>query len=147
MIEAWRTGRFATYPRLPGWTGLPWSLLLVPGWRALIGRPLPEIVARQWAITTDALLDDLAGLAPERVRAISYAALMADPQTVMRALAASLDLGWDTILDDALPHSPTVVTSPRADKWRDQADAIEAVLSITAAADARARGLLARLTA
>lgn len=48
MIEAWQSCRFGTYPNLPGWTGLPWSLLLVPGWRDLVGRPLEEIVARQW---------------------------------------------------------------------------------------------------
>ena len=42
MMEAWQSGRFRTYPNLPGWTGLPWSLLLVPGWRDLLGRPLHE---------------------------------------------------------------------------------------------------------
>jgi hypothetical protein len=47
MIEAWTSGRFQTYPQLPGWTGPAWSLLLVPGWRAFIGRPLHEIVAAQ----------------------------------------------------------------------------------------------------
>ncbi len=143
MIEAWRTGRFSTYPRLPGWSGLPWSLLLVPGWRDLIGRPLPEIVARQWAITTDILLGDVAALSPERVRAVSYATLVAEPQATMRALAASLDLGWDKALDAALPHSPTIVTPPRPDKWRDQTQAIEGVLPIVARADHAARVFLA----
>src|SRR5690606_26806424 len=38
MIEAWQSGRFRTYADLPGWNGLPWSLLLVPGWRALSGQ-------------------------------------------------------------------------------------------------------------
>jgi hypothetical protein len=33
MLDAWRSGRFITYSNLPGWTGSPWSLLLVPGWR------------------------------------------------------------------------------------------------------------------
>jgi hypothetical protein len=31
MIEAWQSGRFRTYPHLPGWTGPSWSLLLVRG--------------------------------------------------------------------------------------------------------------------
>ena len=28
MMEAWRSGRWVTYPQLPGWQGPPWSLLL-----------------------------------------------------------------------------------------------------------------------
>ncbi len=142
MIEAWRTGRFATYPRLPGWSGLPWSLLLVPGWRDRIGRALPEIVAYQWAETTAILLDDLAALPSERVHALSYAALLADPQNTMQALTRSLGLGWDKMLDAALPNSPTIVTPPRADKWRDHEDAISGVLPILAEADDAARALL-----
>lgn len=30
MIDAWNSGRFRTYPNLPGWTGPAWSLLLTP---------------------------------------------------------------------------------------------------------------------
>ena len=49
MIEAWLSGRFRTYPRLPGWNGPEWSLALTPGWRDLNGKPLHEIVATpQW---------------------------------------------------------------------------------------------------
>ena len=46
MMEAWLSGAFQTYPELPGWEGPPWSLLLVPGWRELIGTPLPELSSR-----------------------------------------------------------------------------------------------------
>ncbi len=35
IIEGWESGRFVMYPDLPGWRGLPWSFLLVPGWREL----------------------------------------------------------------------------------------------------------------
>src|SRR5688500_10412186 len=45
LLGAWRSGKFVTHSKLPGWPGPPWSLLLVPGWRDLAGRPLPEIVA------------------------------------------------------------------------------------------------------
>ena len=44
MLDAWRSGRFVTYPKLPHWDGPPWSLLLTPGWRGLNGRSLAEIV-------------------------------------------------------------------------------------------------------
>lgn len=59
MIEAWLSGRFRTYPRLPGWTGRPWSLLLVPGWQQLVGQPLERVIAQQWATTTELLVGDL----------------------------------------------------------------------------------------
>src|SRR5439155_16608328 len=55
MLDAWRSGRFATYADLPGWSEPPWSLLLVPGWRELVGRPPAEIVTTQWATATEVL--------------------------------------------------------------------------------------------
>ena len=81
MIEAWTTGRFRTYPQLPGWTGPAWSLLLVPGWRELIGRPLHEIVAAQWNAATRLLIDDLEALPVERRTIARYDALVADPDS------------------------------------------------------------------
>lgn len=144
MIEAWLSGRFITYPALPGWPNLPWSLLLVPGWRKLAALSLPEIVAHQWAETTDILLDDLATMPDERVRAISYADFIASPQAVVAELCASLDIAWDRPLAQSLPLSPTVVSIPRTEKWRRNEAAIEKLAPIVADADARARRALAR---
>src|SRR5690606_4992869 len=62
MIDGWRSGQFQTYLALPGWNGPDWSFLLTPGWQALSGRPLEEIVAAQWAATMQVLLDDLEAL-------------------------------------------------------------------------------------
>jgi hypothetical protein len=142
MIEAWRSGAFRTYPELPGWPGPPWSLLLVPGWEALKGRPLPEVAAHQWAATTERLLDDLEALPRERVRAIAYADFVAAPQPVVEPLAASLGLGWDRSLGAGLPLSVTTVSAPRPDKWRALEGAIEAVRPIVEPADSRARAFL-----
>ena len=75
MMEAWRSGAFRTYPGLPGWPEGSWSLLLVPGWQQLKRMQLPEIVAHQWAITTEILLDDLERLGEGRVQAIDYGSL------------------------------------------------------------------------
>jgi hypothetical protein len=144
MLEAWSSGRFRTYPLLPGWTGTPWSLLLVPGWRELIGLPLPEIVARQWAVTTELLLDALDTIPAERVLAVSYAEFVAAPQATMAAVCESLGLGWDRQLGAALPLSPTVVSAPEPDKWRRNQAAIEAVWPIVEAAEVRARQALER---
>jgi hypothetical protein len=143
MIEAWLSGGFRTYPRLPGWTGLPWSLLLVPGWRELNGLPLPEIVARQWAATTAALLDDLERLPQERVRVVSFGAFLVSPQEVVSGLCESLDLEWDRTLGPLLPVAHTAVSTPRADKWRAREAEIEAVWPLVRETDERARDFCA----
>jgi hypothetical protein len=143
MMEAWGSGRFRTYPHLPGWRGVPWSLLLVPGWERLNGRPLPEIVARQWATTTTVMLDDLARLPRERVRVADHSAFVAEPGPKATALARSLDLEWDRDLGGGLPLSAFTVSRPSPDKWRRLEREIEAVIPIVADADARAREFVA----
>jgi len=142
MIEAWSTGRFRTYPRLPGWTGLSWSLLLVPGWRDLIGRPLPEVVAAQWAATTDILVSDLEALPKERVRALDYDRFIGDPQGEIKRLAESLDLEWDQQLGTSLPPSRFTTSRPAKDKWMRLAPVIESMLPIVERADERARSFV-----
>ncbi len=139
MIEAWRSGGFRTYPMLPGWSGLPWSLVLVPGWQQLNGRPLHEIVAHQWATTTNLLLDDLELLPATRVHAIDYAALIARPQATASALAGSAGLEWDRELSQNLPFSRATVSRPQDDKWRLIEPVIQSVLPIVQQADDRAR--------
>ncbi len=146
MIEAWGSGGFRTYPRLPGWTGQPWSLLLVPGWQQLKGRPLPEIVAEQWAITTETLLDDLEKVPRERLRGLVYKDFIDAPQATIDRLASSLGLHWDRPLGRELPLSKTTVSRPKADKWRKIAPVIEAVLPIVEKADQRARAFVAQLS-
>lgn len=128
MIEAWQSGRFRMYPRLPGWSGLPWSLLLVPGWRELAGRPLHEIVAEQWKVTTRSLLDELEALPAGRCQALRYEALLSDPQAQMERLCAGLGLSWDRRLDGGLRLSRFTVSMPAPDKWRRHAALIEQVL-------------------
>ena len=146
MIEAWQSGRFRTYPRLPGWTApLPWSLLLVPGWRALHGRPLAEIVARQWAATTEILVADLAMLPRERVRTISYEDFLAAPQAAITRLCASLGLAWDNDLSAGLPLSPTTVSEPAPDKWRRHEAELEQVAPLFAQAETRANAFAAAI--
>jgi hypothetical protein len=143
MMEAWASGAFRTYPDLPGWTGYPWSLLLVPEWRRLIGRQLPEVVAHQWATTTEILIGDLKAIPKDRLRTVTYDALRQSPQAVAEALAISLGVGWDRQLGPDLPFSKTTVSRPRPDKWRRLEGAIEAVYPIVSAADSLARQFLA----
>jgi hypothetical protein len=144
MIEAWQSGRFRTYPRLPGWGEPPWSLLLVPGWRELVGKPLHEIVAAQWQATTDILLDDLAALPEGRWSTVRYDRFVADPQQEIARLSTTLGLDWDKTLGSALPESRYTVSAPARDKWRRHEDRIMAVLPALAATIARAERVASR---
>jgi hypothetical protein len=139
MMEAWESGRFVTYPNLPGWTGeRPWSLLLTPGWRDLGGLPLERIVAAQWAAATEVLLDTLEALPPERWTSARYDALTEDPHAEITRLCGVLGLRWDRKLEGALPIARHTVSKPDDNKWRRRADAIEAVTPAIAATLERA---------
>ncbi len=144
MIEAWQSGRFVTYPQLPGWEGPPWSLVLVPGWRDLAGKPLHEIVAAQWQATTDILLEDLAPMPADRISIVRYDALLADPRGEIERLCAAVGFDWDKPIDGALPHSKHTLTAPAPDKWRRHEAEIEAVLPGLQATIDRVEKFLAR---
>lgn len=119
MMEAWESGRFRTYPTLPGWTGKrAWSLLLTPGWKDLGQLPLNEVVAAQWAATTEILLADLEAIPPERWAVARYDALIANPDEEIRRLCAAMDLEWDRKLGDSLPLARHTVSKPEDGKWR-----------------------------
>lgn len=145
MIEAWQSGRFRTYRQLPGWDGLPWSLLLVPGWRDLRGKALHEIVAAQWDTTMRILLADLDALPAERCHVARYDALLDDPACEVARLCAHTGLGWDQPFDHALPLSRYTVTAPAVDKWRRHTELIERILPGLRETWERAERFVARL--
>jgi hypothetical protein len=144
MIEAWQIGRFRTYPQLPGWEGMPWSLLLIPGWQDLKGRSLQEIVAAQWDVTTRTMLDDFAALPSEQCHVVRYDSFLADPAGELSRLCNVLGLEWDRSLDAALPLSRYTVTPPASDKWRRHAELIAEVLPGLRATIDRAERFIAR---
>jgi hypothetical protein len=144
MIEAWRSGRFVTYRKLPGWENeLPWSLLLVPGWRELDGLPLPEIVAAQWEIATRMLLDDLAAIPQERITVARYDSLLTNPTAEIAHLCNALDFAWDRPIDK-LPLSRYTLTPPDPNKWRRHESEIASVLPSIQATMERAQKFAAR---
>jgi len=118
IIDAWRSGRFVTYPSLPGWQGMPWSLLLVPGWRELNGKALEEIAAGQWRTTHEHILADLACLPRERWTCVSHEEFLAKPRETMERLASFAGVRWVDPLDKPLPHSRHTLTPPDPNKWQ-----------------------------
>lgn len=126
MIDAWHSGRFQTYPQLPGWTGQPWSLLLVPGWRNLMGKPVHQIVAYQWATTSKLLLDALESLDPETIQKVRYETFVSQPQEEINRLCQALGLESATGVAK-LPLSQHTLTPPHPDKWKRNADLIEEI--------------------
>ncbi|MGH8192434.1 MAG: sulfotransferase family protein, partial [Rhodanobacteraceae bacterium] len=141
MMEAWESGGFVSYPQLPGWTGLPWSMTLVPGWQKLIGKSLAEIVAVQWQVITDTLLDDLAALPPGRWTAIRYDRFMDNPNAEIGKLCSAVDLNWDQAIDRELPLASHTVSVPDNEKWRKREKEILPQLARMSATLARAERL------
>ena len=135
MIEAWKSGQFRTYPNLPGWTGLDWSFLLIPGWRQLIGAPIEDIVAHQWATTTRILRADLESIPKDRWIISDHERLLENPQSAIATLCSSLDLAWDRQLPDRLPLSRHTYSPPDPDKWRRYEAQIERTRSIWSSED------------
>ncbi|MEO8849728.1 MAG: sulfotransferase [Casimicrobiaceae bacterium] len=144
MIEGWESGGFVMYARLPDWRGPPWSFLLVPGWRDLIGADVPAIAAAQWQRTQTVLLDDLEALPPSRVHALTYREFVADPAARVRDICRFADLAWDRPLPATLPLSRYTVTPPQVDKWRARESQIAPHRAALERVAERARAFVAR---
>ena len=142
MMEAWHSGRFRTYPGLPGWKGPRWSMLLVPDWQKLNGLQLPQVVAHQWAITTEILLDDLEKLDPNNVQVVDYQTFLGSPQSEIQRIANSVGLDWDRELENSLPLSKTTLSRPQQDKWRSIEPVIQSIWPIVQRANERARAFV-----
>jgi uncharacterized protein (TIGR03032 family) len=144
MLAGWRSGRFVTYRDLPGWQGLPWSYVLVPGWQELAGKPLVEIVAEQWCRTMTVLLDDLEELPADQWCVAAYGPLVKDPQAEILRLCRALDLRWDKELSAPLPLSSTTLTPPDERKREEVADELATVADLLGPVAERARAVFAR---
>lgn len=109
MLLAWHSGRFRTYLDLPGWPRAQWALTLTPGWRALKGKPLAEVVAGQWEAAMQLLLDDLDALPPDRWRVVRHHDFLSNPSGEIARLCLALDYDWDRPLEGGVadPAPPT----------------------------------------
>lgn len=140
MMQAWRGKGWVTYRGLPGWPG-PWSLLLPPGYERLQGRPLEEIVAWQWRIANETILDDLAGLPRERWTTVRYEAFLADPRAetgrLLEFAGLAVDARLEAYLAKPLPLSKYTQTRPDPDKWKQNEKEIARVMPALSAVLAR----------
>jgi len=144
MMQAWRARGWVTYRQLPGWPG-PWSLLLPPGYERLQGRPLEEVVAFQWRVANDTILDDLADLPSERWVATRYEALVANPRAEIAKLLGFAGLPMDARLEaylaKPLPLSKHTQTRPEPEKWRQNEREVERMMPQLEAIAARLAAL------
>ncbi len=122
IMEAWQSGRFVTYPELPGWDGMPWSLLLIPGWRELKGADPAQIAMQQWRDTNETILSDLAVLSQHDRLGIRYEDILRDPDAALRKLCAFVDAPFDerlrTLAEAPLRWSRYTLSPPEPEKWR-----------------------------
>ena len=142
IMDAWRSGGFVTYPGLPGWQGLPWSLLLIPGWRDLIGAPLQQIALRQWRDTNATIMSDLEALPRADWISVDYDALKDDTEGTLRRLCDFAGIPFGDAMRHAVANrtqlSRHTITPPDPQKWRRNAPEIEPLL-------AQAQGVASRL--
>jgi hypothetical protein len=133
IMEAWRSGHFVTYPGLPEWTGLPWSLLLIPGWRELIGADLAEIAMRQWRDTNDVIMADLAQLPKQDWLRVRYEDVVSSPMATLKRLCEFTDVPFGErirmVANKPLRPSRYTLTAPNPEKWRKNESAMMPVLA------------------
>ncbi|HSD68162.1 MAG TPA: sulfotransferase [Woeseiaceae bacterium] len=131
MIDAWHSGRFVTYRRLPG-RNAPWSLLLPPGWQQHHASSIAQIAAFQWRAANTAILQELAKVGADRWTAVSYGQQVHAPIETVRRLCRFCDVSADGIVASLSEHglkpSRYTLTKPEPDKWQKNAQALLDVL-------------------
>ena len=131
MMEAWQSGRFVTYPSLPG-RDKPWSLLLPPGWQAYNDAPLEVITAFQWQAANRAILTELARLGRSRWLAVSYGQQVNAAGPTLQRICDFCGVSAAGVLAAAAngqsPLSRYTVTAPSTDKWHRHAAELARVL-------------------
>jgi hypothetical protein len=132
MIEAWQSGRFVTYRDLPDWRGLPWSLLLTPGWQKLPQDELAIITANQWQEANDTIMRDLTALPRNRWRVLTYEDMVRSPKEMLSRLwefcGLRHDSGAFSEFEHGLPLSKYTLSPPSENKWVSRATEINPVM-------------------
>ncbi len=121
IIDAWQSGKWVTYPKLPD-SNKPWSLLLPPDWKKYVDKPLEEIAAFQWSSANDFIMKDLDNVPKNRVHCVNYDDLTNDTAAEIQQICqfAGLEFSdsYKQLLNKPLPESKYTLTSPKKDKWK-----------------------------
>ena len=110
--RAWESKKFATYPKLPEWWGEPWAFQLTPNWKDLIGEPILNIVAHQWAHSVGSIFAAAESMDPSRWVNISFESLMMNPSEEIAKLTNTLGVTWNGKLPHILPTSDNALLLP-----------------------------------
>ncbi len=131
MLDAWLSGRFVTYPALPG-RNSRWSLLLPPGWQSYSNAPLEEIVAFQWRSANMAILESLGQLDRNRWISISYGQQVNSPGETAQRICDFCGLAAEKITDAISGAgsrlSRYTLAPPSGDKWHRNIAQLEKIL-------------------
>ena len=132
IIDGWKEpeGRFRAY-FVPERLSIPdyphkhrWCFTLIPGWRDLVSKPIPQIAFRQWRSYARSLGAARTIIPQERLTEIRLNDLTDSPERTIRMLAQRLDLQMPVhVMKDMLERAKVRVNSstdgPQAD-WRER---------------------------
>jgi hypothetical protein len=130
IMDAWESGRFVTYPSLPG-RSRRWSLLLPSGWQAYHNASLAETAAFQWQSANKAILEELSKLDDSRWIAVSHGQQVHSAAVTVQRICEFCEVSADEILDSistGLKYSRYTLTPPAANKWHKNSFALNAVV-------------------
>lgn len=120
IIQAWKSRRFRTYLRLPGWRG-DWSLLLPKNWRSFKNKPIEEVACFQWQQANDSIIASLSRIPSERWCMLDYQELISSTEQTVKGLAKFCQIPFDNTLkkicSQPLTYSKYTVTAPIENKW------------------------------
>ncbi|MEC4983954.1 MAG: sulfotransferase [Oscillatoria sp. PMC 1068.18] len=132
LLDGWRSRRFVSYRNLPGWDYQEWSFFLPPNWSSLQTSSIVEIAAYQWKTANSYILDDLNNLPRSSWCLVRYSDLVQQPKQTITKISNFAKLNRDEhieqILSQSLPVSRMALSAPSPDKWRKNAQEINAVL-------------------
>ncbi|MBT8115730.1 MAG: hypothetical protein KJP04_10120, partial [Arenicella sp.] len=103
--------------------------------RQLASSSLAEIVAQQWLVTNQTIIDDLRALPQERWCSIEYDTLLADTAGQLRRLCQFADVVFGPrlhqIAANPLKPSKYTLSAPQKDKWKRNEAELQPVIAST----------------
>jgi len=129
IIDAWQSGRFVTYPRLPG-RAKPWSLLLPKKWQNYHHAPVEKLAQFQWMSANQSIVNSLSELPSQRWTAISYSQLMENTANTLDNLCEFCGITTEGINAESGKQQLSIhtLTPPKKNKWHKNATKLAAVL-------------------